>query len=461
MERDPASLPGTVLPDLGPSAMEVWFKRKQAAEVAKGMQAKAKAAKRKQFKPFEPEEVYYRFQGKMGEMEKAYVEGLSQMYQNFEDGTGGDPDDPSSEAFRQKAAMEMDMNRYARNTVQVGKQYEDLLNKVAQEPGKYRPEYLEALNEWIANPDTPYGEIPVPDPDDYFDFQAAEKKILDRIEPDQTSAAFVTEDGRNYQKLTKKWSREKVMAAATSLATQEDAGRALQRRFEALVQQDKQAAYDLEIEADANGWSIPEQIAFNDMKGAIAEQVTSKFTGSGYSWGEMSDRAKAKRIVEVTKGIAEQNYEGLASEVTDPTQVANFFTGEIEGPDMMVTDVYNDLSLGKDQVKTMTGTTKEVDRRVQKTLVDKKTGKIKFSFGVDDDGEPIDSKWYDPDEFADFTLGKVQEFNKGFGGIDAYVQETYNINPKRGYDLDLRKRRRSGTRGIGTQTGPANPGFDD
>jgi hypothetical protein len=452
MERDPLSLPGTVLEN-GPSALDIGFKRKAGEALAQDQAAKAKVARQKKFKPYEPKDVFRYHQDQGLDRYNVYLNESQKIYADYAAGRGGDPDDPSTDAFRQMRAMEADMNQYSAGSLQVSEQAKALLDDISNNPGKYRPEYKEAVNEWMYDPRSAMGEIEMPRPDDYFDFETQIKKVLDRVEPDQKSTAFATKDGRNYQKLVKTWSPEKVNEATLAFSSREDVQAAYLRQFENLANTNPGEAARIEIDADRNNRSIVHQMAYETAEPSIATQETSKLTGSGRSWGEMSERSRAKRIVEVTKGIAEQNYEGLSSE-TSVDDLQSFFTGDVSGDEILVTDVYNDLSLGKDQITLSNGSVKEVPARVRKTVIDTGTGKIKFSFGKDGEGKPIESKWYNKEEFVDNTLGKVQEFNKGFGGIDAYVSEKYNINPEMGYDLNLSKPKRKTAAGIFSPSAP-------
>lgn len=313
----------------------------------------------------------------------------------------------------------------SKQDVDVVKQLRNILDDPVKK-SELTTEGIARVENWLELPPRERWKTPRPNLDAYWDWRKFADDSVQEFARANTSA-------------WSNWTPEGVAKGSKESVTEQQLmdlakGHLLNEPRYATHVQEVIAGYDDEKEdrmireAGELGMSLPEYVAFEEIRGAAYDKYTSgKSRSGGMGYGGQMDRDAAQYLLDFSAGLATGTYEGY-----EPLEGAALFgTTTIEPGRYLIASNLPDYQTGEEDTF---GVKKK--RKLQSTIYDTKTGKVAiYEDGVD----PESANWLDQKEFFAKYTQPIAEFSKEYK-FPAVLQEAReaDIISKTG-DVDLEK----------------------
>lgn len=401
-----------VLPDAGPDPISVLGQMAQRKRVddsqilRAGTQAKVQKTASKAFEipdgllrediPF----IQKRYNELM-DNEAAYAADYAASHGGNEAGF----DQPGSPYYRDIQKARQDLLLLADRSVG-DQEYRQKIDVILSDPAKvaeYDEGAIDDYYGWLGSDLETRATLPRPAFAARFDVPAYLIKMADN---------FITKSGKSWSRFVKEGVEQGSITevgkaqvkeqAITNLDVEPRYANQIQGRIANMSDDEKS---DKAFEAGEMGLTLPQFVAYEDIKGKIMSRATStKSRSGGFGFGQEVDMAGAETLLNFSSGIVTGSYEGYQPLESSGlfSDASQGFLGIEEGRYMVAQNIPN-YQIGEDETGTLS-------INLEGAVFDKKTGAV----GVYTGGPLTEVNWMRPEEFFMNITQPITDYSKEF-----------------------------------------------
>lgn len=336
---DPNALSATKLKSSGMTAQEVGYKRKafeqdlagklmadQTKQAAIQQKEKAAQAKVAEWKPeyaaFSHTDAYAALLDEEKKLE-------AKQYADFKAGIGGNPDDATSEAARERRYRRFELDRKAKASQEAVAYGQKMMDSYRARPFDYADDTEAKITQYISNPavmDT--GKLPDL-LEELYDLGKATNEQLGFLKPSMSGNATTLPDGS-----VNTWTSEKVipgqvMAGIDMVLQNEHAWKAATRAYENLLANDPERAAQVAETAAKNNIPMVKAMVFDAMNPVYSytKYKEGQTMASEGGAGVKADERASLWLGKVLEGYMDGTYGESSDQLSEPGE--GFGTGEM------------------------------------------------------------------------------------------------------------------------------------
>lgn len=458
---DPNALSATKLRSSGMTAQEVGYKRKAFEQDLAGklmadqtkqaaIQQKEKAAQAK-VAEWKPEYAAFSHTDAFAALLEEEKKLEAKQYADFKAGIGGNPDDATSEAARERRYRRFELDRKAKASQEAVAYGQKMMDAYRARPFDYADDTEAKVTEYISNPAVmETGKLPDL-LEELYDLNKATNEQLGFLKPSMSGNAATLPDGS-----VNTWTSEKVipgqvMAGIDMVLQNEHAWKAATRAYENLLVNDPERAAQVAETAKKNNIPMVKAMVFDAMN-PVYSYTKYKETQSAPSEagiGDENKKAAARELLETGFGIVGGAAQGKTVGEVFPTatdeEKKTFIDTypKVSGRfdvrnDELVTN-YNNLVY---DVK-VDAEGKKIPVKVRAVIRDPQDGSTRLVYSTDVEGKNVSvSEKIPKREFYSKVIRPIAINNPEYdiNTLDRIAQDEYNLIEGSGGQIDLPQR---------------------